>query len=41
MNKEIDFEDLLENYSFIIRDDKDPYHPTKTIKIKDFIECIK
>lgn len=36
---EIDFEDLLDNYSFMVRDDR--IHSSKTIKIKDFVECLK
>lgn len=39
MSEEIDFEDLLEHYSFMIRDDR--INSSKTIKIKDFIECMK
>lgn len=36
---EIDFEDLLEHYSFMIRDDRT--NRSKTIKVKDFVECLK
>lgn len=38
-SKEIDFKDLLEHYSFMIRDDR--INSSKTIKIKDFVECMK